>query len=112
MATASPIPLYRSPDDLRERLLEMRDDLVDRMVRRGTPEPAHLPMLGGIEATLRVLDGEEIAARPEPVPRGSAMAAANPDGLNSRYRAHTPRYGSTRCWRCGSAGRFWMRSAW
>jgi hypothetical protein len=62
MAAASPIPLYRSSDDLRERLTQMRDDLVDRMVRRGNPAPAHLPMLAGIEATLRVLDGEEIAA--------------------------------------------------
>ena len=50
MAAASPIPLYRSPDDLRERLTQMRDDFVDRMVRRGNPEPAHLPMLAGIEA--------------------------------------------------------------
>ena len=44
MAAASPIPLYRSPDNLRERLTQMRDDLVDRMVRRGNPEPAHLPI--------------------------------------------------------------------
>ena len=43
MAAASPIPLYRSPDDLRERLTQMRDDLIDRMVRRGNPEPEHLP---------------------------------------------------------------------
>ena len=40
MAAASPIPLYRSPDDLRERP-QMRGDLVDRTVRRGNPEPAH-----------------------------------------------------------------------
>jgi hypothetical protein len=61
MAAASPIPPYRSSDELRERLTQRRDDFVDRMVRRGNPEPAHLLMLAGIEATLRVLDGEEIA---------------------------------------------------
>ena len=73
---------------LRERLEEMRDDLVDRMVRRGNPEPAHLPMLAGIEATLRKLDGEEIAAPinrpPEPAPKGSATATADPDGEHVR----------------------------
>src|SRR6516165_2436334 len=88
MAATSPIPLYRSPDDLRERLTQMRDDLVDRMVRRGNPEPAHLPMIAGIEATLRVLDGEEIAAPnnrvPEPAPRGLAIATADPDGEHVR----------------------------
>ena len=88
MAVASPIPLYRSPDNLRERLTQMRDDLVDRMVRRGNPEPAHLPMLAGIEATLRMLDSEEIAAPsnrpPELAPRGSVMATADPDGEHVR----------------------------
>ena len=88
MAATSPIPLYRSPDDLRERLTQMRDDLVDRMVRRGNPEPAHLPMLAGIEATLRVLDSEDIAAPnnppPEPAPQGSAIATADPDGEHVR----------------------------
>ena len=80
MAAASPIPLSRSPDDLRERLTEMRDDMLDRMLRRGNPEPAHLPMLAGIEATLRMLAGEEIAAPdyrpPEPAPQDLAMATA------------------------------------
>jgi hypothetical protein len=56
---------------------------------RGNPEPAHLPMLAGIEATLRLLDGEEIAAPnnrpPEPAPKGgSAMATADPDGEHVR----------------------------
>jgi len=78
IGAASPIP-----DELRERLTQMRDDFVDRMVRRGNPEPAHLPMLAGIEATLRLLDGEEIAAPdnrpPALAPTGSAMAA-DPDG--------------------------------
>ena len=44
--------------------------------------------LAGIEATLRVLDGEEIAAPdnlpPELAPRGSAMATADPDGEHVR----------------------------
>ena len=88
MAAASPIPLYRSSDELRERLTQMRDDFVDRMVRRGNPEPAHLPMLAGIEATLRMLDSEEIAAPsnrpPELAPRGSAMATADSDGEHVR----------------------------
>ena len=88
MAAVSPIPLHRSPDELRERLTQMRDDLVDRMVRRGNPEPAHLPMLAGIEATLRVLDSEDIAAPnnppPEPAPQGSAIATADPDGEHVR----------------------------
>jgi hypothetical protein len=55
---------------------------------RGNPEPAHLPMLAGIEATLRLLDGEEIAASdnrpPTPAPRGSAMATADSDGEHVR----------------------------
>ena len=50
---------------------------------RDNPQPAHLPMLAGIEATLRLLDGEEIAAPdnrpPALAPTGSAMAA-DPDG--------------------------------
>ena len=58
------------------------------MMRRGNPEPAHLPMLAGIEATLRVLEGEEIAAPsnrpPEAAPSGSAMATADPDGEHVR----------------------------
>ena len=88
MAATFPIPLYRSCDELRERLTEMRDDLVDRMLRRGNPEPAHLPMLAGIEATLRMLAGEEIAAPdyrpPEPAPQDLAMATADPDGEHVR----------------------------
>lgn len=41
---------------LRERLVEMRDDLIDRMARRGSIEPGLLPQLGGIAAALRMLD--------------------------------------------------------
>ena len=63
-------------------------NFVDRMVRRASPEPAHLPMLAGIEATLRLLAGEEIAAPnnrpPEPAPSGSVMAMADPDGEHVR----------------------------
>ena len=55
---------------------------------RDNPQPAHLPMLAGIEATLRLLAGEEIAApntrAPEPLPGGSATATADPDGEHVR----------------------------
>ena len=55
---------------------------------RDNPQPAHLPMLAGIEATLRLLAGEEIAAPnnrpPEPAPSGSVMAMADPDGEHVR----------------------------
>ena len=88
MSVVELAPASSRASALRERLEEMRDDLVDRMVRRGNPEPAHLPMLAGIEATLRVLDGKEIAAPdnrpPELAPTGSAMATADPDGEHVR----------------------------
>jgi hypothetical protein len=44
----SPIPLYRSPSELREKLIVMRDDTRDRMRRRGAVEPGHLPTIAGI----------------------------------------------------------------
>jgi hypothetical protein len=40
-ANVAPVDLWRSPDRLRAALLEMRDDLLDRMIRRGGVEPAY-----------------------------------------------------------------------
>jgi hypothetical protein len=44
----------------------MRDDLLDRMARRGAIEPAHLSLIAGISATLAELDrsARTIAAAP------------------------------------------------
>jgi len=42
---------------LRERLIELRDDALSRMIRRGTVEPGHLPLIAGINAALDALDG-------------------------------------------------------
>lgn len=44
-------------DPLRERLLEMRQGLLDEM-RRDGPEPSWLAMMAGIAATLAALDDE------------------------------------------------------
>jgi hypothetical protein len=41
---------------LAERLVELRDDALDRMLRRGAVEPGHLPLIGGINAGLDALD--------------------------------------------------------
>ena len=42
-------------DRLRDRLVELRDDALDRMARRGQVEPGQLPMLSGIAAALATL---------------------------------------------------------
>jgi len=53
-----------------------------------TVDHAEWLSLAGIEATLLLLAGEEIAALdhrpPEPAPRGSAMATVDPDGEHVR----------------------------
>ena len=41
---------------LRERLLDLRDELVTRMRQRGSVEPAHLGTIANCTATLAVLD--------------------------------------------------------
>jgi len=55
-------------DVLRARLIEMRDDMLDRVARRGDPEPGHLPLIAGINGGLGALDlppmGKNPAARP------------------------------------------------
>jgi hypothetical protein len=75
-------------------------NFVDRMVRRASPEPAHLPMLAGIEATLRMLDGEDISRQPiigRPSRRRGArqwqrrIPTASMSGLISMCRAPAPR---------------------
>jgi hypothetical protein len=40
---------------LRERLLEMREDMLRRILQRGSPEPGQLPILAGIAAALTAL---------------------------------------------------------
>jgi hypothetical protein len=39
-------------DHLRGRLVEMRDEMLSRMVRKGAVEPGHLPLIAGIAAAL------------------------------------------------------------
>jgi hypothetical protein len=39
-----------------ELLVELRDDMLGRMLRRGTVEPGHLPLIAGINAALDALD--------------------------------------------------------
>jgi hypothetical protein len=47
---------------LRERLIELRDDALDRMLRRGAVEPGHLPLIAGIAAALNALDTMPVEA--------------------------------------------------
>jgi hypothetical protein len=50
-------PLPRDgPARLRDRLIELRAEMLDRMLRRGAVEPGHLPLIAGINAVLEVLD--------------------------------------------------------
>ena len=51
---------------LRERLLEMRDEMILRMSGRGEPEPGHLGLISGIAATLAVLDAPTLPDAPVP----------------------------------------------
>jgi hypothetical protein len=55
---------------------------MDRMLRRGTVEPGHLPMLAGIDAALRALHDEETVAALS----GEATAEEDPDGKSIRLR--------------------------
>jgi hypothetical protein len=47
---------------LRDRLIELRDDALNRMLRRGTVEPGHLPLIAGIAAALNALDTMPVEA--------------------------------------------------
>jgi hypothetical protein len=59
---------------LRERLTEMREECLDRMLRRGEPEPGHLPLIAGIAAALDSLDSIPIEAKE------TARAVVSDDG--------------------------------
>jgi hypothetical protein len=48
--------LWRPPGELRQKLIEMRAELLSRMQRRGAVEPAHLPLVAGVAAALEALD--------------------------------------------------------
>jgi hypothetical protein len=52
----APVALWRPPGELRQKLVEMRDDLIARMQRRGAVEPGHLPLIAGVNAALTALD--------------------------------------------------------
>jgi hypothetical protein len=65
-------------DHLRERLIEIRDEVLDRMARLGAVEPGHLPLIAGINAVLYALDSipiEVVAA---------ARAVVSDDGREIR----------------------------
>jgi hypothetical protein len=47
---------------LRERLIELRDDALGRMLWRGAVEPGQLPLIAGINAALYALDSLRIEA--------------------------------------------------
>jgi hypothetical protein len=67
-------PAADRTERLRERLLDMRDEALDRMLRRGAVEPGHLPILAGIEAALRALDDQMTTAE-----QGAATATLRAD---------------------------------
>jgi hypothetical protein len=51
-------------DELWDRLIQMRGDALDRMIRRGAVEPGHLPLIAGINVALEELDSMPIEAHP------------------------------------------------
>jgi hypothetical protein len=73
----APVALWRPPGELRRQLIEMRADMLDRMLRRGAAEPGHLPLIAGINAALEALDR---SARTE------AAAPAVVDGSGTAIR--------------------------
>jgi hypothetical protein len=74
------VPFYppdsRRTEQLRERLIEMREDMLGRMLRRGSPEPGQLPIRAGIAAALKALDSREAQA-PSTLDAETAIALAN-----------------------------------
>ena len=74
--TVIPLPSRRAPL-LRERLIELRDNILDRMRLRGQVEPGQLPMLAGIEAALKILERDA----EDPAPQGTATAQLASDGV-------------------------------
>jgi hypothetical protein len=61
-----------------DRLGELRDEMLDRMRRRGEPEPGHLQLLAGVSAALAMLEGPPAAARM------GARAVVSDDGRQIR----------------------------
>ena len=55
--------------------MELRDDVLGRMVRKGAVEPGHLPILAGIAAALGALDDIAILTEME-----AARAVVSDDG--------------------------------
>jgi hypothetical protein len=58
-------PLWPAP--LRDRLLELRSDMLARMERRASVEPALLPVFSGIASAIEALDRAAPAAAPAAV---------------------------------------------
>jgi hypothetical protein len=69
-------PASRSSEPLRERLAEMREDMLARMLQRGSPELGQLPILAGIAAALKALDSREAPA-PSTLDAETCIALAN-----------------------------------
>ena len=65
---------------LRDRLLELRDDALDKMMRRGSVEPGQLPMLSGIAAALSALSAGGTQGRAEVHDGGAAIVLRIDDG--------------------------------
>ena len=65
---------------LRDRLVELRDDGLDRMARRGQVEPGQLPMLSGIAAALQALSAGCTRGRAEVDDGGEAIVLRVDDG--------------------------------
>jgi hypothetical protein len=63
---------------LRERLMELRDYALGRMLRRCAVEPGHLPMIAGIAAALDALDTIPVEAEM------AARAVVSDDGRETR----------------------------
>jgi hypothetical protein len=63
---------------LRERLTELRNDMVGRMLRRGAVEPGHLPLIAGVNAPLDAFDKMPIEAET------AARAVVGDDGREIR----------------------------
>jgi hypothetical protein len=68
---------------LRERLIELRDDALGRMLRRGAIEPSHLPLIAGINAALDALDSLPVEAE------AAARAVVSDDGREIRLTLYT-----------------------
>jgi hypothetical protein len=77
MSVAELLPVAGRAERLRERLMELRTDMLGRMLRRGQVEPGHLPLIVGINAALDALADAE----PE---KAAARAVVSDDGQDIR----------------------------